>query len=212
MRSYYTTFDAAGILGVSLPTVVNWIKARRLKAHRTPGGHRRIARGELASFMIRHGMQLPEELSGAVPERRKVLVVGAAGPAREGAVRQLAGAGYAVEQASPGFAAGAAAARFSPDAVVLQADGEDGGEPLRDIQSDRDLGETPVVGVGRDEWLEGMRTAGCATAVSGPPGNGALVEAVEEALSVAQQKGAPLSREAGDGRSRRRAGGRARTD
>ena len=28
----------------------------RLKAHRTPGGHRRIAREDLAAFMLRHGI------------------------------------------------------------------------------------------------------------------------------------------------------------
>ncbi len=32
MASFYTTFEAARILGVSLPTVVNWIEARRLAA------------------------------------------------------------------------------------------------------------------------------------------------------------------------------------
>ena len=59
MRGFYTTHEAARVLGVSLPTVVNWIKARRLKAHRTPGGHRRIARAEIAEFMLRQGMPLP---------------------------------------------------------------------------------------------------------------------------------------------------------
>src|SRR5215212_9515752 len=106
MRGFYTTHEAARILGVSLPTVVNWIKARRLKAHRTPGGHRRIARSEIAEFMLRQGMPLPAELADAVAERRKALVVADAGPAREGLVRQLAQEGWAVEQASPGFAAG----------------------------------------------------------------------------------------------------------
>jgi excisionase family DNA binding protein len=212
MRSYYTTFEAARVLGVSLPTVVNWIKARRLKAHRTPGGHRRIARGELAAFMLRHGMPLPDELSGAAPERRKVLVVGLAGPAREGTVRQLAEAGYAVEQTSPGFAAGAAAARFGPDAVVLQVDGEDGGEPLRDLLSDRDLAGTPVVGVGRNDWLEGMRSAGCTAAVAGPLGSGAISEAVEQALSAAPPKGSLNSRARAGARPRKRRVRRARAD
>src|SRR5512145_1133212 len=114
MNLFYTTFEAARLLGVTLPTVVNWIKARRLKAHRTPGGHRRIGAEDLAAFMLRHGMPVPAELSEAVPERRKALVIDEAGPGREGAVRQLAASGYAAEQASPGFAAGAAAARFEP--------------------------------------------------------------------------------------------------
>src|SRR6266568_4650408 len=64
MRGFYTTHEAAQVLGVSLPTVVNWIKARRLKAHRTPGGHRRIAREDLAGFMLRQGIPLPPGLSG----------------------------------------------------------------------------------------------------------------------------------------------------
>src|SRR5512143_492272 len=174
MARFYTTFEAARLLGVSLPTVVNWIKARRLKAHRTPGGHRRIAAEDLASFMLRHGMPVPAELTGAAPERRKALVVGAPGPAREGAVRLLAGSGYATEQASPGFAAGAAAARFEPDVLVLQAEGPDGGEVLRALRLDRELSEVPVVGVGRPDWLEGLRAAGCAVAISGPVGDGAL--------------------------------------
>src|SRR5512145_3173839 len=120
MRGFYTTHEAARLLSVSLPTVVNWIEARRLRAHRTPGGHRRIAREELAAFMLRHGMPLPEELSDAAQARRKALVLGAEGPHREGLARLLAAAGYAVEQASPGFSAGLALARFGPDVVVLE--------------------------------------------------------------------------------------------
>src|SRR6516225_8681780 len=121
MRGFYTTHEAAHLLGVSLPTVVNWIKARRLRAHRTPGGHRRIAREDLAAFMVRQGMPLPFDLEDAAVPRRKVLVVARPGPAREGTARQLAQAGFAMEQASPGFPAGAAAARFAPDVIVLHA-------------------------------------------------------------------------------------------
>src|SRR5512138_1206580 len=102
MNRFYTTHDAARMLGVSLPTVVNWIKARRLRCHRTPGGHRRIAREDLAAFMLRHGFPVSDELAGVVPERRKALVLGELGPAREGAVRQLSEAGWAAEAASPG--------------------------------------------------------------------------------------------------------------
>lgn len=182
MRSFFTTFEAAHLLGVSLPTVVNWIKARRLKAHRTPGGHRRIAREDLAAFMLRHGMPLPEELSGAVVARRKVLVIAPSGPAREGSARQLAAAGYAVEQASPGFPAGAAAARYAPDAIVLHAPAADGGEVLRAIRSDRDLEQTPVVAIGLAAWSSELGEAGCAAVVAGPPGDGALAGAVGAAL------------------------------
>jgi excisionase family DNA binding protein len=189
MRRFYTTFDAARILGVSLPTVVNWIKARRIKAHRTPGGHRRIAAEELAAFMVRHGMPVPAELSGAAPERRKALVIADPGPGREGAVRQLATSGYAVEQASPGFAAGAAAARFEPDVFVLHAPSEDGGDVLRALRLDRELAAVPVVGIGRPEWADGLREAGCAAVLTGALHDGAIAQAVGEALERLAKKG-----------------------
>jgi excisionase family DNA binding protein len=185
MRGFYTTHEAANLLSVSLPTVVNWIKARRLRAHRTPGGHRRIAREELAAFMLRHGMPLPAELSGAAQARRKALIISAGGPAREGMARQLAEAGYAVEQASPGFAAGLAAARFDPDVVVIAAPGPDGGEVLRDLKGDRENGAAPVVGVGPAGWGEELLRSGCAAAASQPFGPGALEDAVARALGAA---------------------------
>ncbi len=185
MQSFYTTFEAARLLGVSLPTVVNWIKARRLKAHRTPGGHRRIAREDLAGFMVRHGMPVPVELSGAVPARQKALVVAGPGPAREGLVRQLVAAGYAVEQASPGFAAGAAAARFAPDVVVVQPDAPDGGDAVRGPRADRDLAEVPVIAVAPKTWHEPLAAAGCAAVVLAPPADGALAAEVERALGAA---------------------------
>jgi len=185
MRGFYTTHEAAQLLGVSLPTVVNWIKARRLKAHRTPGGHRRIAREELAVFMVRQGMPLPEELAGAAPARPKPLVLGEHGPMREGLARQLAQAGYAVEQASDGFAAGAAAARFQPDLVVLSAGSADGGEVLSGLRADRELGEVPVVAVGRADWASGLTEAGCSAVVARPLTEGALVKAASEVLALA---------------------------
>jgi excisionase family DNA binding protein len=188
MSRYYTTFEAARLLGVSLPTVVNWIKARRLKAHRTPGGHRRIAREDLAGFMVRHGMPLPAELADAVAARRKALVIAEGGPHREGIVRRLAGAGYAVDQASPGFAAGAAAARFEPDVVVLNATSPDGGDPLRGLRVDRELSAIPVVALAQAEWEDSLREAGCVAAVPRTPADGALEEAVLGALRGAGAK------------------------
>ena len=60
--AYYTTHKAAKLLGVSLPTVVNWIKKGLLNAYKTPGGHRRIAAGDLRLFLQEQGFPLPEEL------------------------------------------------------------------------------------------------------------------------------------------------------
>jgi excisionase family DNA binding protein len=185
MRGFYTTHQAARLLGVSLPTVVNWIEARRLRAHRTPGGHRRIAREELASFVVRHGLPVPAELSGAAPVRRKALVLGQAGPAREGLARQLAEGGYAVEQASSGFAAGTAAARFQPDVVVLWVAFEGEEETLSDLRADRELGETPAVVVGLSGWPGALADSGRTAFLALPLAEGALVKAAGEVLGQA---------------------------
>jgi excisionase family DNA binding protein len=185
MNRYYTTHEAAELLGVSLPTVVNWIKARRLRCHRTPGGHRRIAREDLAAFMLRHGFPVSSELAGAVPERRKALVLGDLGPAREGAVRQLSEAGWAAEAASLGFAAGAALARFQPHLVVLLAPAADGGETLRALRADRECGLTPVVAVGHADWSASLKAAGATVALARPIGADGLSAAAEAAVAPA---------------------------
>jgi excisionase family DNA binding protein len=203
MRPFYTTFEAARLLGVSLPTVVNWIKARRIKAHRTPGGHRRIAREDLAAFMLQQGMPVPDELAGAAPARQKVLVVDVSGPAREGSARKLAAAGFAVEQASPGFAAGAAAARYVPDAVLLHARAADGGEELRGLREDRELAGVPVVAIAPAGWREALLEAGCTEALPRPPSDAQLGEALRRALTRPQPgPGSTSTRTATSGRAR----------
>ncbi len=185
MRRFYTTFEAAHVLGVSLPTVVNWIKARRLKAHRTPGGHRRIAREELASFMSRHGMPMPHDLADAVDGRRKALVVGEAGTALDHVVRQLQEAGLVAQPASPGFAAGLAAARFSPDVVVLVDPPADGGETLAGLRRDAGLVLVPVVAAARAEHVQRLQAVGCDLVLASPIPDGALAAAAFQAVATA---------------------------
>lgn len=182
MQGFYTTHEAARLLGVSLPTVVNWITARRLRAHRTPGGHRRIAREELAAFMLRQGMPLPEELNDAAPGRRKALVLGESGPMREGLALQLAVGGFAVEQASPGFAAGATAARFQPDLVVLCTAAEDGGETLAGLRSDRELANVPVLAVALAASSDALSAAGCDAVLTKPLQDGAILDGARQLL------------------------------
>ena len=43
-----TPTAAARELGVSYPTIKQWIYRRRIRSHRTPGGHHRIPRSEVA--------------------------------------------------------------------------------------------------------------------------------------------------------------------
>ncbi len=117
-RRYFTTFEASRFLGVSLPTIVNWIKADRLKAHRTPGGHRRIAREELASFIRRHGMPMPPELEGE-GEAARILVVHDDAAQANALVAALRKAGYDGLTVTDAFAAGLRIGLTRPDLVVV---------------------------------------------------------------------------------------------
>lgn len=54
-RKQVTPAEAARILGVSYPTIKQWIYRKRIRSVRTPGGHHRIPRSEI------------ERLGGGVP-------------------------------------------------------------------------------------------------------------------------------------------------
>ena len=55
-----STFAVASLLEVDPGSVVNWVDEGMLKAHRTPGGHRRVAREDLLAFLREHKMPIPK--------------------------------------------------------------------------------------------------------------------------------------------------------
>lgn len=62
-----TTKEAAAALGVSHRTVQLWVEAGKLKAWKTAGGHRRIARASLQAMLVeRHGGE-PQAAAPATP-------------------------------------------------------------------------------------------------------------------------------------------------
>lgn len=145
---YHTTHQVAKLLGVSLPTVVNWVNNDLLAAHRTPGGHRRIAQKDLLAFARRNDYPLPDDYLATIAGTRRVLVVDDEPDFAE-TVRdylQLKG-GYEVEVAESGFVAGYTVARFKPDLVLMDImmPGMDGFQVLRTLRADRETAHLPVV-------------------------------------------------------------------
>ena len=57
-----TPREAARLLGISYPTIKQWILAGKLKTRKTPGGHHRIAEGSLKPFLDKD-RQRPSEQS-----------------------------------------------------------------------------------------------------------------------------------------------------
>lgn len=116
---YYTTFQVAKFLGVSLPTVVNWVKSGKLRAHKTPGGHRRIGHTDILVFARTHEYPVSPDFAAAAVTNR-VLVVDDERDFAElvGEFLHLKGH-FEVEVADSGFCAGFAVARFKPDLIVM---------------------------------------------------------------------------------------------
>jgi excisionase family DNA binding protein len=145
---YHTTHQVAQLLGVSLPTVVNWVNGGLLSAHRTPGGHRRISTADLAAFAQENDYPLELDVGEAPAEGRRVLVVDDEPDFAE-MVRDYLGlkGTLDVRVADDPFVAGVEMGRFQPHAVVLdlQLAGLDGLAMLARIRADPDLGDLPVI-------------------------------------------------------------------
>jgi molybdopterin-binding protein len=60
----FTPREAAQVLGVSYPTVKQWIYKRKIKTVKTAGGHHRVPEKEVDRFLYR------ESDRAGVPERR----------------------------------------------------------------------------------------------------------------------------------------------
>ena len=118
MVKTYSTFAIAEMLSVDPGSVANWIDQNLLKAHRTPGGHRRVTQEDLLVFLRKHKMPIPPEM-GNQPVR--VLVVDDE-PAITRMIAQAirsAHPEYEVMEVHDGFHAGASLESFRPSLVLL---------------------------------------------------------------------------------------------
>jgi excisionase family DNA binding protein len=119
MDEVFTVFTAAKHCNVSSKTIINWVDQGHIKAYRTPGGHRRISRKDLESFMKKQGMPIP----AAVVEghRKKILVVDDDPIVLESIVQSLEEGehDYEVISAADGFEAGLQVKHFKPHLLIL---------------------------------------------------------------------------------------------
>ena len=58
-----TTPEVAALVQESASAVNKWVKDGHLRAHRTPGGHRRVRVADLVAFLAAQQMPLPRALS-----------------------------------------------------------------------------------------------------------------------------------------------------
>jgi len=113
-----TTSEVAAYCQVTNDGVVKWIKAKKLRAYSTPGGHYRIRKSDFKEFLERFGMPVDAEFFAE--ERKKILVV----DDQQGMVELIARAlgdatAFQVITARDGYDAGLKIGSFKPDLIVL---------------------------------------------------------------------------------------------
>ena len=145
---YYTTYQVAKFLGVSLPTVVNWVNSGLLAAHRTPGGHRRIAHNDIVAFARQNNYPIARELLQSGGGKKRVLIVDDEKDFSDMVCDYLRIKGeMEVEVADSGFQAGFTVAKFRPDIILmdLMMPDMDGFEVTRSLRADPDTRHIPVI-------------------------------------------------------------------
>ena len=132
------------MLGVTIPTVVNWCESGHIEAHRTPGGHRRIAHQDLVGFARERGLRLPVE---APAGKHRILIVDDERDFSEMLKDYLEIKDYEVEVAGSGFRAGMTVARFRPDLILMDImmPDMDGFEVQRMLRDDPETRHIPIV-------------------------------------------------------------------
>jgi len=108
--------QAAKYCAVSRWTLSKCVKSGELKASRTPGGHYRILKKDLESFILEKGMY---PLANNLSSSKKILIVDDDPKIQKLLSKMLSNEKYETETASTGYEAGAKVVRFKPGLIIL---------------------------------------------------------------------------------------------
>jgi excisionase family DNA binding protein len=113
-----TTSEVAQYCQVTNDGVVKWIKAKKLKAYSTPGGHYRIRKTDFKDFLGRYGM--PIDPNFFAEEKKRILIVDDEIGVADVISQALGeGASFQVSEAHDGYEAGLKIGIFRPDLIIL---------------------------------------------------------------------------------------------
>ncbi len=184
-KKVFTTFEVAKICDVTPVTIQNWIDKGWLRAYRTPGGHRRVKKEALLSFLESRGIPHPFPGKGVNP--RVLIVNGDQGHADT--IKEVLSSeepGYEIEVAHDGFRAGVLYSASNPDVVILDLNhaSVDGYEVCRQIKQGETGTETCVVVIdgGGGEERRRILDLGAAHCFSRPVDASGLRNLVKEAV------------------------------
>jgi excisionase family DNA binding protein len=121
-RRFFTTSEVARYCGVSTDGVLRWIRARKLRAFSTPGGHHRVSEEDFKVFLAQYGIPIDDSyFNGQVSRPRTVLVIENDPGQRHEFARLLreVDRDMQVHEAVDGWQAGLRIGELRPDLVVL---------------------------------------------------------------------------------------------
>jgi excisionase family DNA binding protein len=143
-----TTSEVAQYCQVTNDGVVKWIKAKKLKAYSTPGGHYRIRKSDFKDFLARYGM--PIDPNFFAEEKKRILVVDDETTIVDVISQALGDAqSFQVSTASDGYEAGLKIGIFRPDLIILDImmPHMDGIEVCKRIKANPDTETIKVVAI-----------------------------------------------------------------
>jgi excisionase family DNA binding protein len=153
MKKALGTHEIAAICQVTPPTVGRWLEEGRLPYFTTGGGHRRVWCSDLAAFLLKHNIPIPDALRETSPLR--ILIVDD-DPQALKLFRVAVGTLYPsaeIHEARDGFEAGHKTIRVMPTLLILDIllPGLDGYRICRMIREDATLRHVKILAVSGHE-------------------------------------------------------------
>lgn len=185
-RDFLTIPEAAQFCAVGRITLWRWVKSGYLEASVTLGGHHRILKEDLESFLINNGMY---PLAKKYFLKDKILIVDDDPVVREVLTETLSANKYQTEVAANGFEAGIKIMQFKPDLLILDLimPGMDGFEVCKLIKKDPAISHIKILvltGYPTDENVERVTESGADDFLGKPVDTDTLLRHIKDLLET----------------------------
>ena len=142
----YTIGKAAEYCSLGKDTLRRHIRSGGLIASRTPGGHFRILKKDLESFVLEKGMY---PLAHYISSSRKILIVDDDPLSQDLLTKMLSKDGYKTEIAADGFDAGFKIKDFKPGLIILDLimPGMDGFEVCTRVKENSETSHMKILAI-----------------------------------------------------------------
>lgn len=182
-NEFLSPAQAGKLCDTSYNSIKRWVKAGKLKGHKTPGGYHKISKNDLFSMMKEYDIPIPDEFEIA---RKKILIVDDDEHVRESIMRYLRmnGNNFEVTSAKDGFEAGILVTQFKPDLIVLdlmipKMDGFSVCKNLKSNPKTKDIIILVLTGFSTEENIQRAKDCGADVVLTKPIREEELLKGIE---------------------------------